>query len=535
MTRREQPKRPPAQRRLGSLPASSLSFKILFSLGLVVLILSGLFLHSFLEGTRRHLTESAVEHAAAFAELVRKSVRDGMLRNDPADVQRTVSAISGSMAIHTVRIYDRHGRAAYASDGPVRAATVADAPCRGCHEDPLRPRETLVGDDRFAIASDPDGRRTLRYVEPIYNEPACSAADCHAHPAEARVLGILLTDMPLASLDRRVDVQERDFSAFILVYVLSLSLVGALVIWALVLRPVHQLARGMERVGAGDLTPVVHWRSPDEIGRLAAAFNAMTIELGAARRRVERWTQSLEEEVAKKTDEIRRTEGRLAEAEKLAALGRLTAEIAHEIRNPLMALGGYGRRLQRIVQAPEAKECASVVVEESTRLERLLKDVLDFSSPGRFGFLRAPITETVERALAAFGERCREQGVAVAAGLAEQRELFIDPAQVRRAVDNLISNALDAMPEGGVLTVTTRAAEEGGLRYVVLEIADTGPGIPEPHLARIFEPFWTTKNPGAGTGLGLPITRKIAEAHDGFLRVENRPEGGLNVGLWLPG
>ena len=102
--------------------------------------------------------------------------------------------------------------------------------------------------------------------------------------------------------------------------------------------------------------------SQDEIGRLAGNFNAMTMELAASRRRMERLTEGLERQVAAKTAEVRRTEGLLAQAERLAALGRLTAEIAHEIRNPLTALGGYARRLLRTVSSDTEKEYARIVV-----------------------------------------------------------------------------------------------------------------------------------------------------------------------------
>ena len=110
----------------------------------------------------------------------------------------------------------------------------------------------------------------------------------------------------------------------------------------------------------------------------------------------------------------------------------------------------------------------------------------------------------------------------------------IDPAQVRRAVDNLVANAVDAMPAGGTLRVGTRLGAARCLGFVVLQVEDTGPGIPEADLSRIFEPFWTTKKTGEGTGLGLPITRKIVENHGGFIDLANRPGGGLSASLWLP-
>jgi signal transduction histidine kinase len=296
---------------------------------------------------------------------------------------------------------------------------------------------------------------------------------------------------------------------------------------------VRAVSAGVERVATGDLTQTVPVVSSDEIGRLAANFNAMTMELAASRRRLERLARGLEEQLAAKAAEVRRSEGRLAEAERLAALGRLTAEIAHEIRNPLTALGGYGRRLLRTVGTESERECARIVVEETARLERLLKDVLDFSRPPRYALAPHLLEAIVVDSLAAAGERCRERGIAVEAELAAERPVRIDPAQVRRAVDNLVANAVDAMPAGGTLRMSTRLAAARCLSFVVLQVEDTGPGIPAEDLSRIYEPFWTTKT-SEGTGLGLPITRKIVEAHGGFIDVVNRPGGGLSASLWFP-
>jgi signal transduction histidine kinase len=341
-------------------------------------------------------------------------------------------------------------------------------------------------------------------------------------------------ELPLARLDQREEQMMANFTLFGFLYVLSLASVGYLVVWRFVLRPIRALSTGMERVAAGDLEHSVPARARDELGRLAAAFNDMTAELATARRRAERWTQSLEEEVAKKTEEVRATESKLAETARLAALGRLTAEIAHEIRNPLTALGGYGRRLQRTVSTVEEREYARIVVDEASRLENLLKDVLDFSGSGHFTFRSESLTPVVEQSLEAFDMRCVERGIRVAVDLSAGEPVALDAGQARRALDNLMANAIDAMPHGGSLSVSTRLEEQGGARYVVVRVEDSGPGIPAENLPRIFEPFWTTKRMGKGTGLGLPITRTIVEAHGGFVRMQNGPGGGLTASLWFP-
>jgi two-component system NtrC family sensor kinase len=515
---------------------ASLTFKLLCVAGLGVLTLSGLFWYRSLLLERRQLLESAAEFAGSYAEIVRRGLRDDMLRFDQETVRRNISSVARAESILGVKVYNSHGKVVYASDRTVvgQQAGAREAPCLGCHHDPLRPHETLFEEKRYTVYAAPDGSRILSYVDPIYNEPDCSSAACHVHPPSVRVLGVMLTDFSLVRLDRRVNRQIRDFSVFVLLYVLSLASLGYFVLWRLVLRPLGLLSRGMDRLAAGDLRQKVPVTSEDELGRLAASFNAMTDELSAARERTARLTHGLEDEVERKTLEVRRTEGKLAEAEKLAALGRLTAEIAHEIRNPLTALGGYGRRLQRTVATPEKHKYADIVVAEVDRLERILKDILDFSHPGRFELRPQGVAGIIEQSLAAFGERCAAVGVRIETALADDHPVLVDPLHLRRALDNLLANALDVMPGGGTLSVSMRRQEMNCARFLVVTIADTGPGIPEEVIPRIFEPFYTSKRMGHGTGLGLSITRKIVEAHGSFIGVENRREGGLAVSLHFP-
>ncbi|MHB8837121.1 MAG: sensor histidine kinase [Candidatus Methylomirabilia bacterium] len=514
----------------------SLTIKILVASAVVVLPLSGGFWYRSLQSEKRLLTASAVDFAGSFAELLRKSVRDDMLNDRREQVQRTISSITGSESLRAVRIYDRHGVVAYSSNpADIGRAVVRDEkPCLGCHDDPLRPHETLHETQRHTVFDGPDGHQMLSFVEPIYNEPVCATAACHAHADGVRVLGIVLAEFPLLRLDHRVERQVRDFSVFVALFFLALGTTGYLVLWRIVLRPVGALAAGVDKVAAGDLSKRVPVVSQDEIGRLAGNFNAMTMELAASRRRMERLTEGLERQVAAKTAEVRRTEGRLAQAERLAALGRLTAEIAHEIRNPLTALGGYARRLLRTVTSDTEKDYARIVVAEAMRLENLLRDVLDFSRPARYDLRRQSLVPILRESLAAFGERCAERNIRVEATLAAGEQVFADASHVRRAVDNLMANAIDAMPSGGTLRVSTRLAAARCLSFVTVAIEDTGGGIPDADLGRLYEPFFTTKKMGEGTGLGLPITRKIVEAHGGFMTVANRAGGGFVAALWFP-
>jgi signal transduction histidine kinase len=231
----------------------------------------------------------------------------------------------------------------------------------------------------------------------------------------------------------------------------------------------------------------------------------------------------------------RRLTEQIAESEKMAALGRLTASVAHEIRNPLTSIGGFTRRLQkRIAEGTKEKEYAGFIISEVTRLENILRNVLAFSRgvmPAKEEF---NVHEVIERALRVYEEICVEQSIALNKSFGDVPLLHADRELVLEAVENLVSNAVNAMPEGGTLTVTTGFETVKGTDYLTIEIKDTGRGIAEEDLTRIFEPFFTKKLNAKGAGLGLSITEKIMEAHNGFIRVESKPGAGSKFTLYFP-
>ncbi|MEW6601833.1 MAG: PAS domain S-box protein, partial [Nitrospirota bacterium] len=213
-------------------------------------------------------------------------------------------------------------------------------------------------------------------------------------------------------------------------------------------------------------------------------------------------------------------QAQLAQAEKLAALGRFTANVAHEIRNPLTAIGGFARRLDKVIaERTKEKEYASFIISEVARLEGILKNVLTFSRDVTPQLEEYDIHEIIDRVLKLKEEICRERSVTIHKSYGELPVVLIDNAQLHEAVENLVLNAIDSMPEGGSLTVSTNKEVRDGIPYVYVSVHDSGKGIPEDKLNLIFEPFYTTKVADKGTGLGLSITKKVVEDHGGFMKV----------------
>ncbi|KJR41353.1 integral membrane sensor signal transduction histidine kinase, partial [Candidatus Magnetoovum chiemensis] len=216
---------------------------------------------------------------------------------------------------------------------------------------------------------------------------------------------------------------------------------------------------------------------------------------------------------------LKESREKLVRCEKLAALGRFTADVAHEIRNPLTAVGGFARRLlKRLSTDCREKEYAEIIVSEVSRLEKILKDVLTFSRDITPKLEKHNVRDLIEESISFYSHICKDQDIKVEKSFEDVPRVLLDKAQIRQAIDNIISNALDAMPKGGTLTVSLGTQHYHEILYVVIRFKDTGEGIEKEKLETIFEPFVTTKEIGHGTGLGLPISRKIMEEHGGLIR-----------------
>ncbi|MHB8881303.1 MAG: two-component system sensor histidine kinase NtrB [Thermodesulfovibrionales bacterium] len=237
----------------------------------------------------------------------------------------------------------------------------------------------------------------------------------------------------------------------------------------------------------------------------------------------------------KKTeDERHRMMEKLAQAEKLSALGRIAANVADEIRNPLTSVGGFARRLARIADSEKEREYAEYIISEVGKLEVILHDVLAYSRTRSPLLAAQPLRVILDQAVTALQERCRQQSVEVRTVYEHDAVVRVDKEQVREAVERIVSNSLDAMPSGGTLSVLTDREVLEGVPYVRVRIQDTGRGIPAEKLGKVFEPFFTPGGVRRGTGLGLPIAKNIVEEEEGMIRLESSETEGTTVTLLFP-
>ncbi|MBI5488335.1 MAG: histidine kinase, partial [Deltaproteobacteria bacterium] len=232
-------------------------------------------------------------------------------------------------------------------------------------------------------------------------------------------------------------------------------------------------------------------------------------------------------------DSLSRTKEELQEAARLADLGRMAASLAHEIRNPLCVLSNVAAGLRRHAASEAAFEDEKVLIaalsEEVSRLDRLVDDLLAFARPDKRSRTRASLAMIADHAILAVVSTLPDAQKYVIEREYEEPppKAMIGIDRVRRALVNLLLNACQAMPDGGTLTVIVRRG--AGNRGVHVGVRDTGEGVPEEDLERIFTPFYSTKP--SGTGLGLSIVRSIAEEHEGRVDVESEP--GRGATFWL--
>ncbi len=232
-----------------------------------------------------------------------------------------------------------------------------------------------------------------------------------------------------------------------------------------------------------------------------------------------------------------------ARQERLAALGGMAAVLAHEIRNPLGAIKGLAQFLgEKTSGDPTRAEMTQTIARETTRLERLVNDLLTYARPRPPERQAMDLAALVGRVLSLLGPAAAEAGVTVHADVARGiPPISGDPEQLQQLFGNLLLNAIQAMPNGGVVRVSavtspstsSRAASApGDQTWIDVCVEDNGPGIPEADVPHIFEPFFTTRV--KGTGLGLAICRQIAEAHGGTIRVASTGPGGTRIEVTLP-
>ncbi|MBI2370601.1 MAG: HAMP domain-containing protein [Deltaproteobacteria bacterium] len=357
-----------------------------------------------------------------------------------------------------------------------------------------------------------NGREVITYLKPMANEDRCQ----WCHGADHQIRGVVAISTSLEGMNAEIRRSTREMLGIAFGIIVLVALALTTILRRIVVKPIGETVSGIREIAAGNLDKVVKTRaSNDEIGDLVESLNGMARCLRASQ-------------------EI------LLRSEKLSSLGRLASGVAHEINNPLASVAGYSEDLLDRIKGLERVEGEGLALlrshlqmihQQAYRCRDITRNLLDFARKEEFRLSEVLLPALLDQTVRLVEYQARLQQKAITVTYApDLPPITTDAAQLQQVFLNILNNALDAIEGKGEVRVGART--EGD--QVVVEVADTGCGIPPEHLDKIFDPFFTTKPPGKGTGLGLAISYRIVESLGGEIRVQSQVGAGSTFWILLP-
>ncbi len=429
------------------------------------------------------------DRAEVFSGMVASGISNVMLAGRPYEVPMLLDTLPGHGSdLVVASLLSAQGNVSASS----AARLLGTVPWRDLHRF-----------ERAAVVGSPGGNDTeYAVIQPIVNAEAC--ARCHGK--QSRVNGWLdlrFTRVPVlhaqAQLAKTLSLSAA--AAFVVLMAITLWLLGRQAV-----TPLQRLVAAMRRAEAGDLTVRADEGRPDELGIATRGFDATLAALRRSQAELEAFYRE-----------------RMVRADRFAAVGEIATGLAHEIKNPLAGLSGALELLaEDLAKDPRQAEVVSEMRHQVARLAHTMESLLSFARPARAKLRATEVNGSLEKVLFLVSQQCRGGNVVVKPQLGEALPpVMADPFQLEQVFLNICLNAIQAMSSaGGTLGVTSR----GGDGNVVVEIEDTGPGIPSDLRAQVFKPFFTTKR--EGNGLGLAISARIVAEHGGHIGYRCPPAGG---------
>jgi two-component system, NtrC family, sensor kinase len=527
--------------RWGATVSKRLAFKLTFSLTIILVIVEGLSGIINVRTQERQLLDAMILGADQLSRGITSATWHAMLVDHREAAYEVMETIALQQGIKRIRIFNKEGQVMFSTDpdDDERVDTDAEA-CALCHAS-LEPLVRVDVPSRARIFRGPDRLRQLAMVTPIYNEPACSQAACHAHPESTNVLGVLDVALSLEEVDHEVAGIKWRGTSVTVIHILLIGLFIAFFTRHFVGKPIREMIEGTRAVSEMRLDRPIEVRPGTELGELAHSFNLMRERLKKAIGEINQFTHNLESKVEERTEQLRVAQRKLEQSDRLASLGKLSATVAHEINNPLSGVLNLSKLMQRILteegippeRLAEFREYLSQVTRETTRIGRIVTDLLAFSRRSRPQISRADLNNIVQTTYALVAHKLELGEVEVEFNLdPDLPPITCDASQIRQLVMNLLLNGAEAIQGRGRIAIRTEGLSDG--RSVVMRVSDNGEGIPAEQLPHIFDPFFTSKEEGKGVGLGLAVVYGIVEAHGGEIEVVSRPGEGTTFTVTLP-
>ena len=496
----------------------SLFLKISLSVGFVVTFTLSVFAFFLIQNQKEHLLYAKMKEIKTLSALISHGVTNFMKEGETKDFHNFLNLFSISDDLLEVRILDGDGTVLHSSRKTEEGASMAT----------LLPRGTAPEKAPPVFEQEVRGHTFLSTIQILNNEPACFS--CHGK--QKKFLGILHVSLPMDATTQSIRFGRNLLIASTGITLLLMGLAINLLLTRLVKKPIGSLIETMSEVEKGNLDVKVNLGTHDELGRLAQNFSSMVQELSTAQKEVEKQHRQQMDQV-----------------QHLASLGELAASVAHEIRNPL---AGIKLAIQILSKesglAASHRETMAEILRQIDRLDKTMTDLLLYSRVRPPEFRPVSLPQVIDEALLPLRQEFQVGGIRVEKSFDPALPLLsLDLEQIVRVFLNLFLNALQAMPNGGLLKIEARGCEAGcifqkgsiapdepfyGKTWAEITITDTGEGMRPEVLKEMFRPFFTTK--AKGTGLGLSLSRRIVEQHHGRIFAESQSGVGTKFILLFP-
>jgi len=462
-----------------------------------------------------------------------------MLLNRREDVHQIINTLRSEIGVEEIRIYNKQGIIIFSTNRSeiFKQINLNAEACIVCHNSSV-PLQSLTEQDKSRIYKNIAGKRVLGLINPIQNEPDCSNADCHAHSPKTRILGVLDVVVSLEQLDLIIKSSTQRVILNSVLIVVVISFFSGLFITILVNKPIKKIREGIEEVGNGNLDYKIEINSKNELGQVARRFNEMSTKLKEAYIEIKNWSETLNDKVNKKTEELKNIYNQVNQIEKLASLGKLSATVAHELNNPLEGILTYSKLIAKKLQASQKDSEHAKIIEylelishESARCGQIVKDLLIFSHSEPDEYSKENLIKIIDNSVTVINHHLKMHDITLVTDYPEDTvEIYCNAYKIQQALMSLLINSIEAMPNGGKITLGL-AREKNN---VIFRITDEGTGITDKDLPHIFEPFYSTKEASTGTGLGLAVVYGIITNHKGKVEIEKTSPQGTTFKIVLP-
>jgi two-component system NtrC family sensor kinase len=530
----------------------TLSTRVAVTAGVFTLISVALLSFLLIRSQRQQALAEVAHGSERLAGAIALGIHRNMEQNIREGIQETLVAVGRQEGIESVRLFNKDGVISFSSDSTEIGIRVSKDTlfCASCHAG-VEPALEIPSDDRSRVHEGRAGERLLSTIHLVRNETGCQGAGCHAPVVEQEILGVLDVAVSLEPVEARL----ASAAGKALLFALLAGLVIAVALFVLVRRavryPIKRMVAAARRVTEGHETLPVPRGTAPEIGILAKSFNEMLDSLTTSREALEEWGASLEEQVAAKASELREARFQIVQAEKLSSVGLVAAGIAHELNSPLMAIITFTHLVRGQLPADSpAHEDLNMIEREAKRCASIIRQLLDYSRKQTEDPDTEPVRIPAVLEEAAELLRVELQNADVRLRLDVPEDLPIVEAnegQLMQVFVNLMMNAVQAIPEtGGRIDVTAEEVDRSayakeldlpphaGSRLIRVSVRDTGTGIPADALGRVFDPFYTTKPVGQGSGLGLSVSLGLIRSYRGTITVDSDGESWTEFTVFIP-